>query len=147
MAIIPRSELAAVDAGPSAPQPGEYGASVCAARQSIGAGMDAANDPDNGSGPGGIGSSDGGPGGLQDAGSRCLDGSSGSGVCTRGVAPRALEPRLAPPARAVCADGDLGHRCRWLLRPGGLQRWIITWAQRDNGSSRAAFSARAPPRR
>src|SRR5271165_2342890 len=137
----------AVDAGPSAPQPREYGASICAARQSIGAGMDAANDPDIGSGPGRIGSSDGGPGGLQDVGGRCLDGTSRSGVCPRGVASRALEPRLAPVARTVRADGDLGYRCRWLLRPGGLQRWIITWAQRDNGSSGAAFSARAPPRR
>src|ERR1017187_9560731 len=125
----------AVDAGPGTPQPGEYGASICAARQSVGAGLDAANDPDIGSGPWSIGSSDGGPGGLQDAGGRCLDGPSGSSVCPRGVALGALEPRLAPPARTVRADGDLGHRCRWLLRPGGLQRWIITWAQRDNGSS------------
>src|ERR1022692_4919663 len=147
MAIIPRSELAAVDAGPSAPQPGEYGASVCAARQSAGAGLDAANDPDIGSGPGSIGSSDGGPGGLQDAGSRCLDGPSGSGVCSGGVAPRALEPRLAPPARAVRADGHVGDRCRWLLRPGGLQRWVAPRTEGYDGSSRAAFSARAPPRR
>ena len=42
----------AVDAGPGAPQPGEYRASICAARQSISAGMDAANDPDIGSGLG-----------------------------------------------------------------------------------------------
>src|ERR1017187_9371335 len=135
----------AVDACPGTPQPGEYGTSICAARQSAGAGLDAANDPDIGSGPGCVGSPDGGPGGLQDAGSRCLDGPGGSGVCARGVAPGALEPRLAPPARAVRADGHVGDRCRWLLRSGGLQRWVITWAQGHDGTSGAAFSARAPP--
>src|SRR6266481_5153441 len=137
----------AVDAGPGTPQPGKYGAPIRAARQSVGAGMDAANDPDIGSGPGRIGSSDGGPGGLQDAGSGCLDGSGGGGVCSRGVASGTLEPRLAPPSRAVRADGHVGDRCGWLLRPSGLQRWVAARAQGHNGSSRAAFSARAPPRR
>src|SRR5208283_84176 len=137
----------AVDAGPSTSQPGEYRASICTAGQSIGAGMDAANDPDIGSGPGRIGSSDGGPGGLQDAGSGCLDGPGRGGVCPRGVASRALEPRLAPSARAVRADGHVGDRCRWLLRPGGLQRWVAARAQGHDGASGAAFSARAPPRR
>src|SRR5260370_37764912 len=97
----------AVDAGPSAPQPGEYRASICAARQSTGAGMDAANEPDIGSGLGCIGSSDGGPGGLQDVGGGCLDGTSGSGVRARGVALCALDTRLAPVARAVCSVVDL----------------------------------------
>ena len=45
------------------------------------------------------------------------------------------------------ADGDFGHRCRWLLRPGGLQRWIAARTQGHDGASGAAFSARAPPRR
>src|ERR1700683_5202090 len=98
----------AVDAGPGTAQPGEYGASICIARQGAGAGLDAANDPDIGSGLRGVGSSDGRPGGLQDAGSGCLDGSGGGGVCPRGVAPGALEPRLAPSARAVRADGYVG---------------------------------------
>jgi len=49
----------AVDACPSAPQPGEYGASIRAARQSIGIGLDAANDPDVGSGPWSVRSSNG----------------------------------------------------------------------------------------
>src|ERR1039457_7336763 len=73
---------ATVDAGPSAPQSGEHRTSICAARQSVGAGLDAANDPDIGSGPWSIGSSDCGPGRLQDVGSRCIDGTSGSGVCS-----------------------------------------------------------------
>jgi hypothetical protein len=69
--------------------------SICAARQSAGAGLDAANDPDIGSGPRRIGNSDGGTGRLQVAGCRRLDGPGGGGVCPRGVAPRALEPGTA----------------------------------------------------
>src|ERR1700730_16020852 len=136
----------AVDPGSGASQPGEHRASICAAREGIGAGLDAANDPDIGSGSGRIGSTNHGPGGLQDTGGRCLDGSSGSGICARGVAPRPLEPRLAPPARTVRADGYVGDRCRRVLRPGGFQRRATTWSEGDHGSSGASFSARAPPR-
>jgi hypothetical protein len=137
----------AVDPCPSAPQPGEYGASICAARQGIGAGLDAANDPDIGSGPRGVGSANGGSGGLQDAGGRCLDGPGRGGVCPGSVAVGPLESRLAPTSGVVRVDGHVGDRCRRMLRPGGLQRWVAAGLKGHDGAGGAAFSARAPPRR
>src|SRR6266478_4288027 len=71
---------APVDARPSAPSSGEHGAPVCAAREGRGTGLEPSFDPHPRWGPRQVGNADGRTGGLQDVGSRCLDGTSGSGL-------------------------------------------------------------------
>jgi hypothetical protein len=114
--------LAPVDAGPSSPPSGEHGAPVGTAREGVGTGLERIPDPHSRPGFGKDGGGDGGAGGLQDLSGRCLDGSSGSGVCPGGLAAGALESRLASSAGVVRAHGHSGNRRGWLLRPGGLQR-------------------------
>src|SRR5471032_2075975 len=105
-----------VDLGPGAPPSGEHRAAICAAREGAGTGVATHGGPDPGPRPRSVGGADGGPGGLQDAGGRCLDGASGCSVCTGSVATGALEPGLASVARTVCAHSYPGDRRRWLLR-------------------------------
>ncbi|MCY1232629.1 hypothetical protein D9M72_451310 [compost metagenome] len=136
-----------IDAGPGATPSGEHRAPVCVARQSAGIGLATNVDPDPGSGPRSVRRADDGPRGFQDAGGGCLDGARGRRVCAGGLAPGALEPGLASPARVVRAHRYLGRRRRWVLRPGRLQRRPAAGPQRHDGTGRIALFARAPPRR
>src|ERR1700737_2008495 len=72
---------APVDVGPSAPPSGEHGATVCAAREGPGTGLERSGDPHPRSGPGDIGCPDGRAAGLQDLGGGCLNGPSGRCLC------------------------------------------------------------------
>src|SRR5450631_4612541 len=137
---------ATVDAGPSSPQSGEHGTPICAQGQGIGARLAAKVHSRAGSGPGDVRGTDGRTRGLQDPGGRCLDEPGRSSLCPGGVAPCALEPRLASTPGTMRPDAHLGHRRRWLLRPGGLQRRAAARSEGYDGPGRAAFSARAPPR-
>src|SRR5258707_7618382 len=65
---------ASVDACPSAPPSGEYRASVCAATESAGTGLERNVDPHPRSGFGSIRCSHDGTHGLQDPGSGCFHG-------------------------------------------------------------------------
>src|ERR1700730_4217832 len=110
MAIIPRSELPAVDVGSGAPPSREHRASVRVEGQGAGIGLDRDGDPYAGPGSRSVGHADDGTGGLQDAGGGCLDGTGGRSVCPGGVAPGALEPGLASTARVVRAHTYPGNR-------------------------------------
>src|SRR5664279_1443724 len=138
---------APVDACPSAPQPGEHRAPVRAQGQSADIGL--APEINKGAGPRSwpVGGTDEWPRGLQDAGSRCVNGPSRSSVCPGGIAPGTLQSGLASITRTVRSDPHIGDRCRRLLRPWGLQRWVVAWPQRNDGSGRTSFFARAPPGR
>src|ERR1035438_9363775 len=133
-----------VDAWSSTPPSGEHGASVCTARDGAGTGLDRIPDPHTRPGPGEDGHRDGGARGFQDLGGGCLDGSSGRGVCVGGLAAGALQSRLASAAGVVFAHRNASDRRRWLLRSGGLQLRIVARVERDHGSGRIAFFARAP---
>ena len=71
---------ASVDACPSAPPSREYRASVCAAKESSGTGLERNVDPHPRSGFGSIRCSHDGTHGLQDPGSGCFYGPGGRGV-------------------------------------------------------------------
>src|SRR5438874_2378145 len=139
--------LTPVDTEPSPPPSGEHGATVCTAREGIGTGLERIPDPHAGSGPGEDGYRDGEAGGLQDVGGGGLDGPSGRGVCVGGLAAGALKSRLASSVGVVRAHRNAGDRRRWLLRSGGLQRWIVAGIEGRHGPGRTTFFARAPPRR
>src|SRR6267154_3409431 len=61
-----------VDDRSSAAPSGEHRAPVCATRESPGVGLERNGDSDPGSGPGNVGNSDNGTGGLQNPGGRCF---------------------------------------------------------------------------
>src|ERR1700730_14236609 len=90
---------------------------------------------------------DGGTGGFQDLGGRCLDGTSGRGVCLGSLPTFALGLGLASTAGVVCAHPNSGDRRGWLLRSGRFQRRTFVGLERDHGSGGAAFFAHAPPGR
>src|SRR6516164_2328071 len=136
-----------VHAGSGAAPSGEHGAPICAARDGAGTGLERISDPHARSGPGNDGHRDEPAGGLQDSGRGRVDGASGRGVCAGSFAAGTLESRLAPAAGVVCTHGDAGDRRRWLLRSIGFQRRPLARVEGDYGPSRAAFFARAPPRR
>src|SRR5882762_2673502 len=138
---------ASVDACPSAPPSREYRASVCAAKESFGTGLERNVDPHPRSGFGSIWCPYDGTRGLQDPGSGCFDGPGGRGVCLGSFTTGALECRLAPTPGVMCADSDTGDRRGWLLRSGGFQRWFIVGTQGNDGASGVALSTRAPPGR
>src|SRR6266699_4670187 len=106
---------APVDECPGAPTPGKHGASVCIASDGAGTGLERIGDSHARPGPRRDGDRDDQAGGFQDSGGRCLDGSSGRGVCPGSLATGALESRLASTAGVVCAHRDAGDRRRWLL--------------------------------
>src|SRR6516165_917486 len=136
-----------VHAGSGAAPSGEYRAPICATRDGAGTGLERIGDPHTRSGPGNDGHRDDTAGGLQGSGCGCVDGASGRGVCAGSFAAGELESRLASAAGVVCTHGDAGDRRRWLLRSLGFQRRPLSRIEGDNGSSRAAFFARAPPGR
>src|SRR3974377_4765 len=138
---------ASVNPCASAPPSGEHRASVCTATEGDGAGLERNVDPHPRSGFGNIRCPYDGPHGLQDPGSGCFDGPGGRGVCLGGFATGALECRLAPAPRVVCADAHPRDRRGWLLRSGGLQRWFIAGTQGNDGTSGVALYPRAPPGR
>ena len=138
---------APVDAWPSAPSSGEHGAPVCVAREGAGTGLERSCDPHPRSGPRQVGNADGGTGGFQDLGSRCLDGTSGRGVCLGSLPTFALGLGLASTAGVVCPHPNPGDRRGWLLRSGRFQRRTFVGLEGDDGPSRAAFFAHAPPGR
>src|SRR5437016_42442 len=109
----------AVDAGPGAPQPGEYRTPICAAGQGARHGLAAEVDPRARSRPRHVRGTECRSRGLQDVGGGRIDGPGRSGVCPGGVALGAIEPRLASAAGTVCPDAYLGDRRRRLLRSGG----------------------------
>src|SRR5260370_11181658 len=80
---------ASVDAGPSAPPSREYRASVCAAAESCGTGLERIVDPHPRSGFRNIRCPYDRAHGLQDPCSGCFDGSGGRGVCLGSLPPRA----------------------------------------------------------
>ena len=136
-----------VDARPSAPSSGEHGTPVCIAREGTGTGLERSFDPHPGSGPRQVRNADGRTGGLQDVGSRCLDGTSGRRVCLGSLPTFALGLGLASTTGVVCPHPNAGNRRGWLLRSGRFQRRTFIGAERDHGSGRAAFFAHAPPGR
>ena len=138
---------AAVDTESSASQPGEHRAPICAAGQGAGDGLATEVDPGAGSGPGQVGGTERWSRGLQDVGGGRFDGPGRSGVCSGGIAPGAVQSRLAPTAGVVCPHAHLGDRRRWLLRPCRLQRRTGAGHQGHDGPGRVAFDARAPPGR
>jgi hypothetical protein len=138
---------ASVDPGAGAPQPGEHRTPIRPAGQGVGPGVAATIGTCAGPGSGPVGRPDERARGLQDLGVGRGDGPGRRGVCAGSVASGAVEPRLAPPAGAVRADAHAGDRCRWLLRPGRLQRRAAVGSEGHDGAGRAAFSARAPPGR
>src|ERR1700694_367161 len=107
-------------AGPSSS--GEHGAPVCTAAEGPGTGLERSVSSDSGPRSGQVRSTDNGPGGFQDSGSRSLDGTGGRGVCVGGLATGTFELGLASIAGVVCTDRYVGDRRRWLLQPGGFQR-------------------------
>src|ERR1700731_999901 len=136
-----------VDQCPGAPPPGKHGAPVCTANDGAGAGLERIGDSDARPGPGHDGDRDEPAGGFQDAGGGCLDGPGGRGVWAGSFTAGALEILLASPAGVVRTDRDTGDRRRRLLRSVGFQRWPFARIEGDDGSSRTAFFARAPPGR
>src|SRR5215469_15313901 len=139
--------LAPVDAGPSSPPSGEYGAPVRLAREGAGTGLERIPDSHPRPGFGKDGNGDDAAGGLQDLSGRCLDGPGGRGVCPGSLAPGALESRLAAAAGTLRVHLHSRHRRGWLLRPGGLQRRAAFRIEGRHGVGRTAFFARSPPRR
>src|ERR1700730_14209477 len=101
-----------VDECPGAPPPGKYGASVCPADDGAGTGLERIGDPDARPGSGNDRYRDDQAGRFQNSGGRCLDGSSGRGVCAGSFTAGALESRLASAAGVVCAYRDAGDRRR-----------------------------------
>src|SRR5258707_2055252 len=138
---------ASVDACASAPPSREHRASVCAAKESSGTGLERNVDPHPRSGLGNIRCPYDGTRGLQDPGSGCFDGSGGRGACLGSFPTGALESRLSPTPGDMCADSDTGDRRGWLLRSSGFQRWFIVGTQGNDGASGVALSTRAPPGR
>ena len=98
-----------VHPGPSASPSGKHGTTVCFAGEGAGTGLERSFDPHSRPRPGQVGSADGRSGGLQDLGGRCLDGTSGRGVCLGSLSTLALRPRLASAAGVVCPHPDSGH--------------------------------------
>src|SRR6516162_1504862 len=99
-----------VHAGAGAAPSGEHRASVCAALDGAGTGLERIGDPHARSGPGHDGHRDDEAGGLQDSGYGCVDGASGRGVCAGSLTPGAFESGLAPAAGVVCAYCNVGDR-------------------------------------
>src|SRR5712691_8472480 len=136
----------AVDEGPSPPSSREYRAPRCPQGEGLFLGMASRTRPDLGRRFRDIWSSDNPARGLQDLGRRGVDGQSGRGVCAGGLTTFALQYRLASLTGALCVDGHSDYRRRGLLRSRRVQRSTVTRPQRDDVASRAALSARAPPR-
>ena len=134
-----------VDAGASALQPGEHRAPVQSQEQGAVAGLEPGEDPH--SRPRSRSFRDDQPRGLQDADERRGDGTSGSDLLARSLAPGALEQGLASPAGVLCHHRHAGYRRRWLLRPCRLQRRPGARLEGHVCASRAAHHSRAPPRR
>src|SRR5271165_449530 len=137
---------ASVDAGASPSPSGEYGAPVCPAIESPGAGLERATGPHSGPGSGHVGGTDNRPGRLQDPDSGCLDGAGGGSLGAGALTAGAFEFRLASIAGVVCANRHAGDRRRWLLQPGRFQRRPAVGIKGDDGPGRTSFVARAPPR-
>src|SRR6266700_3651162 len=138
---------APVDAGPSSPPSGEYGAPVRLAREGAGTGLERIPDSHPRPGFGRDRNGDDAAGGLQDLSGRCLDGPGGGGVCPGSLAPGAFESRLAAAAGALRAHVHSRRRRGWLLRPGGFQRRATFRIEGCHGLRRNTFLARPPPRR
>src|SRR6266446_6302536 len=138
---------APVDARPSAPSSGEHGTPVRVAREGAGTGLERSFDPHPRWGPRQVRNADGGTGGLQDVGGRCLDGPSGRRVCLGSLPTFALGLGLASTAGVVCPDPNSGDRRGWLLRSGRFQRRTFVRPAGDYGPGRAPFFAHAPPGR
>src|SRR6516162_5420086 len=99
-----------VDPRPSAPSSGEHGTPICVAREGARTGLEQSFDPHPRSGPRQIRNPNGGTGGLQDVGGRCLDGTSGCGVCLGSLSTFALGLGLASTAGVVCPHPNAGDR-------------------------------------
>src|SRR6266852_3582613 len=138
---------APVDAGPSSPPSGEYGAPVRLAREGAGTGLERIPDSHPRPGFGKDGNGDDAAGGLQDFSGGCLDGPGGRGVRPGSLAPGALESRLAAAAGTLRVHLHSGDRRGWVLRPGGLQRRAAFRIEGRHGVGRTAFFARPPPGR
>src|SRR5258706_2101618 len=90
-----------VDDGPSPLQPGEHRAPVQSGEQGAGSRLEPAADPNPRSPPPAVRLANDQSRGLQDVGQRCGHGPSRCNLLPRSLAPGALQPGLAPPARVV----------------------------------------------
>src|SRR5215471_691999 len=105
-----------VDGGASALQPGEHGAPVQFGEPGDVTRLDTTADSNPRRGSCSLGGADDQTRRLQSPGERCGDGSGRRDLLTGGLAPGALQQRLASVAGAVCYHQDIGVRRRWLLR-------------------------------
>jgi hypothetical protein len=137
----------AIDAGSGALQPGEHGPAVQPGQQGVVAGVGSGEDPGPRPRSRPVRSRRQRPDRLQDLGQRRGDGPDRRDLVAGGVTTCAIEPGLAPPARAVRDHRYPRHRRGWRVPSRRIQRRL---GSRDEGHVRpggAAHHPRAPPRR
>ena len=83
---------------------------------------------------------------FQEVGGRGLPGRGGGRVRPGGIAPGAVQRRLAPSDRDLCPDRHADHRRGRLLRSGGFQRRPPAWDEGPDVSGRTAFPPRSASR-
>src|SRR5215471_17998031 len=114
-----------VDDGPSPLQPGEHRAPVQSGEQGAGSRLEPAADPNPRSRPRSVRRANDQSRGLQDVGQRCGHGPSRCDLLSRGFAPGALEPGLAPPARVVRITQPAGNRRGRLYDPAEFNDGLV----------------------
>ena len=136
-----------IDGGPGPVQSGEHRTAVQSGEQGAVARVGEGADSDPRSRSRTIGCPDNAPRGLQVAGQRCGHGQRRRDLLARGLPPRALEPGLASPARAVRDHQHARHRRGRLLRPDRVQRRPRARHEGHIRPGRAAHHSHPPARR
>ena len=136
-----------IDGGPGPVQSGEHRTAVQSGEQGAVARVGEGADSDPRSRSRTIGCPDNAPRGLQVAGQRCGHGQRRRYLLARGLPPRALEPGLASPARAVRDHQHARHRRGRLLRPDRVQRRPRARHEGHIRPGRAAHHSHPPARR